>query len=712
MNSNSLDNQRAETQEKFSLSKFPYQILEIVFNFVERLTSYVLAVSLFSTGVAGLVASLFALYYADAIDLTLSPELMLFLKIAITTLWVLNIIELGGLHRLGFSGVGSTVVTLNKLISTGENKKISENYGKDELRKIYDSLNNYPLFNAINLSTWIFVLVLIAFPVSIYLDGFKWSLIGLICTLGVIAIFIAICFCYILGEAITGKTREECKRMMAEKNISYSERSVFTVRIKLILFNSLFVVNLFLSNSLTYFNRDELQKVIHFSGLAVIISILIAHAIFKLIYNSLKQIENAAYDLMKGGTGQIYTRTLDVEFVNVAKGMNEAAKTILEYQHGLEEKVNERTKELNLALQELKEKDEIMDMELNFAADIQKGIIPSRLDPWNGLHFAAYYSPMGKVSGDYYDVFKFPNHCFVLLADVSGHGVPAALVTMMAKQAFSSIIEEHLSPDEIFRKVNTTLVERVTTSDYLSAFFLKIDSRNRIIYSNAAHPKAVHYVSSKNEFLLLDTEGMFVGSFLEANDHYENRETKLNAGDRFFLYTDGILEHKNMQGDEFGMDRFLNCLDKYKDESLEMQIQHTIRELRAHIGSAPIKDDISMIALELQPAWTKFIDIYNSGVKLLKKHNLDEALSVLQEAYKLIPSYISLNFQLALVNFHLGNYTKAEEMILKFLYERPKDKSGLQLAINIYSKLEKQQKVEQFLNILKEVAPEEVKSLA
>lgn len=89
---------------------------------------------------------------------------------------------------------------------------------------------------------------------------------------------------------------------MKEKNIPYVDRSTATVRIKLIFFLVLFIVNLFLSNSLTYYNRDEIFNVIHFSLIAIVISMFLAHIIFTLIYNALRQMEMAAYDLMRGGT--------------------------------------------------------------------------------------------------------------------------------------------------------------------------------------------------------------------------------------------------------------------------------------------------------------------------------------------------------------------------------------------------------------------------
>ena len=497
---------------------------------------------------------------------------------------------------------------------------------------------------------------------------------------------------------------------MKEKNIPYVDRSTATVRIKLIFFLVLFIVNLFLSNSLTYYNRDEIFNVIHFSLIAIVISMFLAHIIFTLIYNALRQMEMAAYDLMRGGTGIVFPRSLDKEFINVARGINQASKRILDYQSSLEEKVELRTGELNDALKSLKQKEVELQMELDFAAEIQSGIIPSSLPNWNGLRFASFYQPMGKVSGDYLDVFEFNDHIFCLMADVSGHGVPAALITMSAKQAFSTIIDEDLKPAEIFRQVNATLVERIQTSDYLTCFLLKIDKKNNFLYGSAGHPKAIHLDAGRGEVSLLDTEGMFIGSLIEANEYYENGQSKLRSGDRIFLYTDGLIEHKNSRGEEFGLHRLIDLVKIYKNLSLNEAVDTIVSHLKEFMGTAPIRDDISILAIELEPVWSKFIEFYSRGIRSLKTRELESAVNYLKEAYHLIPDYADLRFQLARLHFYLKDFHTSEELIRIHLKNHREDIEAIQLAINIYSKLSRKDEIEHYMNLLKGLSPEHAKN--
>ena len=674
-----------------------------VFIFVARYTSYTFAVSLFSTGVAGIVASLFALYYFDAVKVKLLDLSMKILKIGIVSYWILIATQLGLFYRLGFPSFGKTLKILNSHIIIKNNISIVKYLQPQEYKDLLKALMFFPILNGINLAIWIFSLVLIMQVLAYFVEGFRLDLVTAIWIVGFIAIFIAIAFSSILSEFFISPMIEECKKILSQREIFYKQKAFSSVRIKLVLFLILFIVNLFISNTLTYYNQAEMHKVWHFALLAVLVSMVLAHAIFKLIYNSLKQIEKASYDLMKGGSGQIYSRSLDREFINVALGINQAAKTILDYQHSLEEKVALRTKELNQALEELKKKDLIMETELKFAAEIQKCILPSNLETWNGIGFASYYKPMGQVSGDYYDIFYFPSQIYVLIADVSGHGVPAALITMAAKQAFHANIKEGISPREVFQLVNLEITQRVTTSDYLSAFLIKIDTSHKIIYANAAHPKVIHYIASEDEYKLLDTGGMFIGSLVDANDFYEERETKLHTGDRFYLYTDGLLEHKNPEGEEFGIDRVIEVLDKYKNLSLQEQVDKLVESLYIHISTAPIKDDISILALELEPKWNYFLEIYNKGLSLLKNKNFTQALDLFSEAQKLIPNYHFIQFQLALIYYHLGKYEFAQEHILKYLEFQPNDQMGLKLAANIFTKSRKIEKAQEFIQKLNEL---------
>lgn len=692
------------SSEKLSLPDFIPELGTKILSFVAKYTSYVFAVSIFSVGFSGAVSTVFTLYYFDAVNVTVSETFMTFLKTIILFYWIVILIQHGALGRFGIPGFGRHIKIVNKYIKSNPEIEIAKDLKDEEFKELFKSIVALPGFLAVNLFVWVFILILIAMMFGIFLEGFNGSVLFSLMTIDIISLYDTICITLIASEIITGTMREKCKELMYAKGIQFRDRALSTVLTKFILFLILLAIALYLSNVVTYYNHDHIEKVISFSILALVVSCLLAYMIFRIIYNALKQIESAAYDLMRGGSGLIFPKSLDKEFINVSIGINKASRTINDYKMSLEDKVIKRTAELNAANNELIAKGEIAEQELELAKNIQQGIIPSELKTWNGISFAAYYQPMGKVSGDYYDVFYFSKKIFVLMADVSGHGVPAAMITMAAKQAFSQVIHEDNKPADIFKEVNKIILDQVKTSDYLSAFLLRIDEKNRLTYGNAAHPQAIHYIHARQEYQLLDTEGMFIGAMEEASDFYANSELKLQSGDRIYLYTDGVIEHKNISGEQFGMDRFIETLSHNRNQSLQIQINEVIANLKKFMGNAPIRDDISMIAIELDPNWARFIELFNLGLKNLREKKLEDALTHFLNAFKIVPSFIALQYHLSVIYFHLGDMDKALSHILIFLKDNPLDKKAIQLIINIYTKLDRIDEankwIAQFNNIL------------
>ncbi len=235
--------------------------------------------------------------------------------------------------------------------------------------------------------------------------------------------------------------------------------------------------------------------------------------------------------------------SLDKEFSAIEFGFVEMAREIREYRKNIEMKVEQRTAELQGALADLKERDDLIQKQLDIASTIQRGILPGRIDDWNELKFSIRYIAMEKIGGDFYDVYQLRgNKLGLLMADVSGHGIPAALVTTMAKISFSNACNKHDSPRRIFQEVNQNIIDHVKTQDYLTCFFLAIDEDYTITYANASHQKAILLRAGVESTELLDTNGLFIGAIEEARDTYEEKTSKMKYGDRLIMYTDGIPE--------------------------------------------------------------------------------------------------------------------------------------------------------------------------
>ena len=203
------------------------------------------------------------------------------------------------------------------------------------------------------------------------------------------------------------------------------------------------------------------------------------------------------------------------------------------------------------------------------------------------------------MSGDYFDIFPGEDTVGVLLADISGHGVPAAMISMYAKQSFSNLFRmegEGMNPTEILGYVNRDLVASIRTHEFITAFYLQVDRTNNLLYSNAGHHKAI-YVSNAKEFTYLDTHGIPLGIDTGKNSIHETKSLQMRKGERVFLYTDGILEQRNKRGEEFGMDNFTCILREICMMPLEMLHQEFFSRFEAFRGAHPYEDDITFFSM-------------------------------------------------------------------------------------------------------------------
>jgi len=263
----------------------------------------------------------------------------------------------------------------------------------------------------------------------------------------------------------------------------------------------------------------------------------------------------------------------------------------------LEQKVVDRTAKLDKSLQEINLKDEKIEQELVMAGKVQKSLLPAVLPKWD-VKISVRYSPLRQVSGDFYDIIQTSDGGYLLLiADVSGHGMPAALHAILAKEAFFKATLEETTLAGIFRKVNKNM-GKIDTGHYLTAFMVKFDRKNSLQYANAGHPKAI-WLSKKNKKIkLLDTSGTVVGIRDDADSLFQESAISFESGDKIFLYTDCLVERSNVEGEQFGETRLVNALKKNFYNSLEDMIDNTLKEYYQFVEGSENKDDLTLLGME------------------------------------------------------------------------------------------------------------------
>jgi len=195
-----------------------------------------------------------------------------------------------------------------------------------------------------------------------------------------------------------------------------------------------------------------------------------------------------------------------------------------------------------------------IDKELTIARRIQSSILPAAMPKVGGLTVAARYEPMTAVAGDFYDFLEIgEKRLGVLVADVSGHGVPAALIASMVKVAIAAQKPQADRPAAVLAGMNETLVGRLG-GQYVTAAYLYLDRESGLMrYSAAGHPPLLRGRRDEPRPREIEENGLPLGMMEVAE--YRQLEQPLADGDRFLLYTDGLVEAANQAGEFFTIER-------------------------------------------------------------------------------------------------------------------------------------------------------------
>jgi serine phosphatase RsbU (regulator of sigma subunit) len=254
------------------------------------------------------------------------------------------------------------------------------------------------------------------------------------------------------------------------------------------------------------------------------------------------------------------------------------------------------------ALTDLKERERYIDKELDIASDIQRGILPATPISYNGISIEAFYRSMDKIGGDFFDIIPMSGgHVCIFIADVSGHGIPAAFVSAIGKISFIEATQKNLFPRDILARVNTALLETIKTQDYLTAFVAVISPSFEVFYTNASHHKAMVLRKRTAEIETWDTNGLFVGALENAGETYEEKHDMLDFGDRMLLFTDGLVEARNANEEQFGLSMLQETLMDSRDMSIREARTHIIRAWEEFVSDTPIRDDVTFLLMRWIP---------------------------------------------------------------------------------------------------------------
>jgi sigma-B regulation protein RsbU (phosphoserine phosphatase) len=241
--------------------------------------------------------------------------------------------------------------------------------------------------------------------------------------------------------------------------------------------------------------------------------------------------------------------------------------------------------------------------ELAIAREIQSSILPSGIPKIESLRISAAYRPMTAVAGDFYEFIPIDqDHVGFLVADVSGHGVPAALVSAMIKVAMQSLLYCAQEPGEVLRGLNRILTSQ-QRGKLISAGYLWVDlEAGKALYSAAGHPPLLLW--SAGNLKHIESNGLLIGVMPDTD--YPVCEILFNPGDRFMLYTDGVVEPENAVGDAFGDQKLEEVIRRNERRSPSDLSDDLLAEIRQwQPASVSQQDDITLIIIDVcGPCWT------------------------------------------------------------------------------------------------------------
>jgi phosphoserine phosphatase RsbU/P len=242
-----------------------------------------------------------------------------------------------------------------------------------------------------------------------------------------------------------------------------------------------------------------------------------------------------------------------------------------------------------------------LDHDLEIARDIQRILLPSEAPLVDGFEISGINIPARHVSGDYFDYIKVDDERLgVAIADVSGKGVPASIIMAICRSVLRSQATGNPSPADVLQKVNRQLYPDIKEDMFISMAYVVLDHvRGGVLLSRAGHDAPIFYDHAAGTVVPVKPPGMVVG--IDSGSVFDritgDFALSLKRDDCLLLYTDGVTEALDGNGDEFGPERMLECIRASAPKGAPAIITRVIDELRSFVGAQPQNDDITLIAI-------------------------------------------------------------------------------------------------------------------
>lgn len=352
----------------------------------------------------------------------------------------------------------------------------------------------------------------------------------------------------------------------------------------------------------------HLKEIGYAAGSIVLIMVIIIFLFTWWISSSLtKPLKNLTRNFEEGVKGDLTSRmpiNRHDEIGRLSKYYNNFMKQLQEYSENMEELVEQRTKELNTALNQLKvkthelfQKNHLIETDLRTAEGLQRELFTHYSQP-SYLKLATKYLPYSHVSGDIYKLYQNDKQAFNLfLGDSTGHGVAAALTTIMADILL--VQQKNAPPMEAIQHINESLEKSLPPERFMTAVHVQITEHGELILVSAGHPPAIIIpADGGTPILLASTESTLLGIFSDEMFKVSQINYKLQKGDKGVLYSDGIIECCNEGGEMFGIKQLCRFVEDNRSNDIKTLLNLLLANMNTFTRSKKLDDDITLVAFE------------------------------------------------------------------------------------------------------------------
>lgn len=345
--------------------------------------------------------------------------------------------------------------------------------------------------------------------------------------------------------------------------------------------NKEYVLAVAMTEEEAYWYRDAEAYEIAFADILLftVIYAMIAFLVNQIVVNNIRLINNSLTKITNGDLNELVTVRSSSEFASLSDDINQTVVALKGYIEAAEKRIEQ---------------------ELVLAKTIQESALPTAFSFPGRDEFKLFASmnPAKEVGGDFYDFFFVDREQIALvIADVSGKGIPAALFMMRSKTAIRSFAESGGTPEEILIKANNSLCEGNDAEMFVTAWIGIVNLKTGVMHcANAGHEYPVICRAGGSFELIKDKHSLALAAMPGTKP--KEYEVELKPGDRIFVYTDGIPEAINEKVEQFGTEGMLDALNAGKDKRIEDLLPYVASRIEQFKGEADQFDDITMLGFE------------------------------------------------------------------------------------------------------------------